>query len=349
MDSSSQSLDFQATSSKTKPKKLIPWRDQAKGYTLRVALFKLALIERVYFKSSEDKRKVDERWQNFAVLLFKQPEFEGTEGSWRSIRDQFDATLKDRAKHHGWMDENGGVTANLSNHAGDLDELDQRIKDCLMDKEKLEAEKELQRNLSSELNARESELIQGQLSHEAKEHRRKSLKHKISPLSPLADTSSSHNSSSGGGTSARVSSSEDRLLNFLFNIETNDQAKRQRIDQPTTSVRSNKERETDLIWKLQLIPGTLDQLITEASLTSERSTYETLSNIGMDLIVSSFCLNGEGCELNANAFKAEMERYGLPALDAAKLCVFLRKLSDKSMEDWKKERGIVMLDDILLS
>jgi hypothetical protein len=57
-------------------------------------MFKLAAVERIYFKAPDDKRKADERWQDFANKLFAQPEFLGMEGSFRTVKDQYDLTLK---------------------------------------------------------------------------------------------------------------------------------------------------------------------------------------------------------------------------------------------------------------
>ena len=79
---------------------------------------------------------------------------------------------KERAKHHGWLDANGGITGNLSNHAGDLSPLDKAIKDCLMDLEQLNAEKDLKKDLGPELNEKEGTLIQTQLSKESKSKRK---------------------------------------------------------------------------------------------------------------------------------------------------------------------------------
>jgi hypothetical protein len=80
--------------SNRKGKQLIPWRDPSRGPTLRLAMFKLAAVERIYFKAPDDKRKSDERWQDFATKLFAQPEFLGMEGSFRRVKDQYDLTLK---------------------------------------------------------------------------------------------------------------------------------------------------------------------------------------------------------------------------------------------------------------
>lgn len=160
------------TVSSKKGKQLIPWREPSKGYALRVAMYRLAIVEQIYFKQQDDKRKVDDRWLDFATKLFAQPEFLGMEGSFRTVKDQYYATLNERAKHHGWMDANGGTTGNLSNHAGELDALDQLIKNCMMDKEQLENEKQLAKDLSKELNTKETDIIQGQLAKEAKESRK---------------------------------------------------------------------------------------------------------------------------------------------------------------------------------
>ena len=180
------------TVSSKKGKQLIPWREPAKGYILRSSMYRLAIVERIYFKHADDKRKVDDRWLDFANKLFAQPEFLGMEGSFRTVKDQFYLTLNERAKHHGWMDANGGTTGNLSNHAGELDALDQLIKNCMMDKEQLESEKQLAKDLTKELNGNENAIIQGQLAKEAKESRKdNTLKYKT----VSADSNSSSTSS----------------------------------------------------------------------------------------------------------------------------------------------------------
>ena len=129
------SSDLNSTLAK-KGKKLIPWRDPEKGPLLKAAMFKLAFTSddetnKIYYKAPGETSSKDQRWQDFTAELFDQPEFFGLEGSFRSIRDMFQNTMDERAKHHGWMDANGGITGNLSNHTGDLSDLDSAPKNVL--------------------------------------------------------------------------------------------------------------------------------------------------------------------------------------------------------------------------
>lgn len=68
----------------------------------------------------------------FAKKLFKQPEFSGLEGSADSVRQMFDTVKKKIMSDHGWGLKNGGVTTNLSNKKGEMDELDKIIKEMCM-------------------------------------------------------------------------------------------------------------------------------------------------------------------------------------------------------------------------
>jgi hypothetical protein len=110
----------------------LPWRTE-RGPILTTCLLKLVVSTGQHMK--KNKAGNPDIWESFSDLLFKQPEFHGLEGSANSIYSQFQETLAKRARHHGWKDENGGVTGNLSGHEGDLDDLDTNVKQILMDRE----------------------------------------------------------------------------------------------------------------------------------------------------------------------------------------------------------------------
>ena len=284
----------------------------------------------------------------FAAALFTQLEFDGLEGSWRLVvRDTFNETKNERAKHHGWMDANGGVTGNLSNHAGDLTALDQTIKDCLMDFEQLTAEKELKKDLGPELNEKENNLIQTQLSKESKSKRKDiTLKYKIKGGTPDSGGSSSDTSASSRPLGRK--STDERILDFLFS-DGAVASKKQRVggegSSAETSV-SNAQREKDLMRKLNLFSNVVDQIVDDAFL--DRSCIQLLTNVTVEYMVNVFCCYGEGFDLNPKDFKSEMESYGLSKLDAGKLFMFLRNVSVKPVEEWEAQHSL-SLDDLIAS
>ena len=141
----------------TLSKKLIPWRDKLIGPVLICCLFRLAVVEQIHLKKTGIKQ--EERWEKFTSTLFNQPEFDGYEGSCKSVKHQFMTVRDERAKFHGWLDENGGVTGNLSNHEGELDELDTNIKQILQDLEELKAQKELKDDLAKNMDKNENIII----------------------------------------------------------------------------------------------------------------------------------------------------------------------------------------------
>ena len=150
----------------------IPWRDPVKGPLLKKTILNLSLIHGIHLKDANSKLKKDERWQIFATEVFKQPEFHEMEGSFRSIREQFEGIIKERAKFHGWTDANGGVTGNLSNHSGDLDAIDKAVKQILIDQEHEKNEKELSKNLSKDLEEKEVTILTKSLSKKSREKRK---------------------------------------------------------------------------------------------------------------------------------------------------------------------------------
>ena len=349
--------EVEATSSKSnKGKKLIPWRDPVKGPILKTAMFKLALTSsvetnKIYFKSKDETRDMDKRWQEFQEALFKQPEFEGLEGGWRTIREQWTTAKKERAKHHGWLDANGGITGNLSNHAGDLCPLDKAIKDCLMDLEQLNAEKDLKKDLGPELNEKEGTLIQTQLSKESKSKRKENtLKYKV----PAAGSDVSSDSNTSSNKSSRTNlrkTADDRIVEWLFSSNNQDggpsNSKKQRRGGEAAGNTSvpNAQREKDLLRKLNMLTSTVEHIVDNAVM--DHSCIDVLNTVTVEYMVNVFCCYGEGDELNPKEFKSEMEAYGLSKLDAGKLFLFLRNVSTKPVQEWEAEYSLPSLDDIM--
>ena len=138
-----------------------PWRDPVRGPLLRTVLFRLIVVDGLHLK--KNAKGAPDIWEKFSELLFKQPEYVGLEGSANSIQSQYRETLQKRARHHGWMDENGGVTGNLSGQEGDLDDLDGMVKQVLMDKEEKKANKEAKKIQAGELNDIETDVLKGRL------------------------------------------------------------------------------------------------------------------------------------------------------------------------------------------
>lgn len=264
------------------------------------------------------------------------------------------------------MDENGGTTGNLSNHEGELDALDQAIKDCLLDKEQLENEKELKKDLAKELNTKESDLIQGQLAKEAKESRQKNtLTYKV--VSKCTSSSSSpstlENDSSQSATSRENTSkqkahrmtADERIISLLLgkqNEESPAAKKQKQASQNAAPEITNRERDKDLRKKFTVFEnGNFDQFITESRLSL--SATDILEAISLDVVVDSYCCNNRGTETNPTEFKSEMEAYGMTKLDATKLQLYLRVSNEKSYDQWLQEHQHLLppqpslLDDFL--
>jgi hypothetical protein len=245
------------------------------------------------------------------------------------------------------MDANGGITGNLSNHEGELDAVDQAIKDCLIDKEQLENEKELKRDLAKELNMKEGDIIQGQLSKEAKERRRSNtLKYKASNTtssssstpSSLGNDSSEH-SSAVKSRAPRVTN-EERFFGFLMDSQLLQQQQQQQLPaakkQKVDSL-NNRDVEKDLMRKFSVLDesNTWTTLTQEAGLSS--ASVEVLEAITLKVLVNIYCCNGVGSEPNPQMFKTEMESFGMSKLDAIKLNVYIRDTSEKTFEEWLEE------------
>jgi hypothetical protein len=205
-----------APATHTKPQ--IPWRNPVKSIPLYECLFRLAVTQRIHLITKKDSK---ESWDRFADMLFKQPEFATFEKiTVKVLRSQFDNYIKVRAKHHGWMAENGGVTGNLSDHAGDLSGPDKYIKQILNDKEELEAAKKLKKDLTKNLEKNELEaLVKGIAGgSKANAKKRKSINgeiivrsEKTSLTAPPTAVAASNNEGGGGEENAR---NEGELIIF---------------------------------------------------------------------------------------------------------------------------------------
>jgi hypothetical protein len=163
-------------------------RENPRGSLLKNVLFRLVVAEGIHLKKNQ--KGTPDIWETFSILLFKQPEFVGLEGSANSIYNT--ETLNKRARHHGWKDENGGVTGNLSGYEGDLDELNANVRQILMDKEDKRANAELKKIQTGELNDIEKDVLTSRLQEQAREKRKYGAGKKVnaSPSSTISTTSS---------------------------------------------------------------------------------------------------------------------------------------------------------------
>ena len=110
-----------------KGKTLITWRAADKTQQLYESLFAMAVAKGIHLKKNGEKRTLDARWDELVAELFKTPPFSLFEGSIRSVRDHYEKTMDEVARHHGWLDENGARTGNLSGGDGDLPPLESNI------------------------------------------------------------------------------------------------------------------------------------------------------------------------------------------------------------------------------
>ncbi len=309
-------------------KKLIPWRDHIKGPILTRALFRLAIIEEVYAK--KPGMKVEKQWEDFAALFFRQPELEGLEGSAKSIRDQYKQVLEKRARHHGWTDANGGVTENLSDHAGDLDEVDCNIKQILQSLEQKQEEKKMREDLSKNLEKNEMALLTQGLSKQAKEKRKYSSS---SEKSNISSTSSS-------------SMLDEKIMAFLSGGEGFIDANNSKRAKPIEQMVDEKQAEGKLLpfycntWLSMCVSMYTDALLNslkgysmeriaeESKLSLDTTTI--LEEISIEVLINVFCT--EGKNFSQQYFKQEVHDYGLSKLAAHKIYLFLKKMHEQTCQ-----------------
>jgi len=124
-----------------KGKTLLPWRCKTTaGLQLRTLLVRHVVSTNLHLQNRKPKL-----WDDLVEQLKKEPEFmrhitpETVPVSGRALKDQFKTIVDERCAHHGWTDKNGGVTGNLSGHAGDLDELDKNVRQIVQDWDEKEA------------------------------------------------------------------------------------------------------------------------------------------------------------------------------------------------------------------
>ena len=186
--------------------KQIPWRDKEKGAKLLLCLFRLANAKGIYKeikRYSKDFMRSEERWELFVEELFRQPEFAGITGSVRAVKTMFDQTIRERARFHGWLDINGGVTGNLSNEEGDLSGIDVEIKQILLYREEQRETEKFNTNLSKELDQNEVTIITN------------NLKKRSKAKSKDSSSSSGHSSTVSGSTRSTFSEFDNTYLNFF--------------------------------------------------------------------------------------------------------------------------------------
>jgi hypothetical protein len=149
-----------------KRKSQIPWRNPDKGPKLYECLFPFAVTMQIHLAP---KKGINQAGENFTMMLFQQSEFASNEVvKAKQLRKQYDDYILDRAKHHAWTEQNGGVTGNLSNHAGDLNGAEKYIKQILYDKEEYEAAKQFKVSQSKNLEKNELEALMQGISRNSK-------------------------------------------------------------------------------------------------------------------------------------------------------------------------------------
>ena len=144
---------------------LLPWRAKtAAGHQLRTMLIRHVLATNLHMASRKPKL-----WDDMVTQLLKEPEFrqhvtpETAPISGRTLQDQFKHVVEERCTFHGWTDQHGGVTANLSGHAGELDELDRNVRQIKMDLEQKQAEKEAGERIKADLEAKDAGVLSGEI------------------------------------------------------------------------------------------------------------------------------------------------------------------------------------------
>jgi len=273
--------------------KQIPWRDKEKGPVLINCLFSFAACKGIYReirKGEEGYRKIDDRWDSFVQELFKQPEFMGISGSVRSVRLMFENTIKERARHHGWLDENGGVTGNLSNHEGDLAGLDVNVKQILLYREDIKEAERFSTNLSKELDTNEVTVLTNNLKKKSRRKRKESAEFGVR----------------SSGSSSNVSSEFDEYVLDFFGVNK--------------KKKSSAEIDPASQMKRYFDGFTVENFINESKLNI--SVLGTLNEITLEVIINLFyhdvCVNG-----NRDHFKCELCEYGVTKLNAQKICMYL--------------------------
>jgi hypothetical protein len=284
---------------------------------LRTTLFRLAVADGIYFLKKNQKGNPD-IWEAFSEVLLKQPEFAGLEGSAHSICSQFKDTLDKRASHHGWTDANGGITGNLSGHEGDLDDLDRNVKQILMDREEKKAKKELEKIEKGELNDIEKDVLTSRLQSQAKAKRSRGPEQRKGGKgeSPSSISSLSANSSSA--------SSVDDLFSSIFGPSPSAKKSKPVIDDDLGEQLSSHFEAKRL---------RAQHVETEAGLSDEGAGILFIAT--MDIVFQVFCHPDHFCDLDY--FQPKMISYGMCALDAHKLFMWIKNFHSK----FRKEKEVV--------
>jgi hypothetical protein len=291
----------------------LPWRTE-RGPILTGCLLKLVVSTGQHLK--KNKAGSPDIWDSFSELLFKQPEFHGLEGSSNSIREKYKEVLKERARHQGWMDANGGITGNLSGHEGDLSEVDGMVKQILMDQDGKKAEKELKTIQAGELNDIEGDVLKGRLVEGARKRRK---------LSSPGSVGSASSTSKASASSTPSSVTVDDMFASVFGPSP--LAKTAKVEEATTV----EERLNSLFMMRDDVSS--EGLGEEVDLSLEG--IGSLSEITVPVMISVYCTPDSFGDVNY--FKHEMRSYGMSMLDAHKLFVFLRKFAQKKDVEGKSD------------
>ena len=292
----------------------IPWRGE-RGPSLYSALFRCALAHGIHLKKTKEgvlkTAKIGDRWNNFLQLLFKQPEFHGLFGSVKCIRDQYDKILNNRSAHHGWKDENGGVTGNLSDHQGDLDPIDECVKIILMEMEQEKSEDELIAGQRKRLDRNECDVLMNGLG--SSNTIRTAVPGVIA--SPIQRLDVIDNQIlqllSSGGSSTSVSS-----------ITINEESENKRL-------KASKESkvESEILEQLSRNNITTAQFVSACGISGD--LIPLIDEISIPVLINIFSCSEFDSSNSSDYFKHEAGEYGIMKLPAHKIFLYLKKMYAK--------------------
>jgi hypothetical protein len=301
---------------------MLPFRDDVIGPGLINAIFRVAVKEEFWVRSQQKGYTQKMQDDDFAELVYSQPEFRDLKGSTKSIKDQYIVTMRSRARFHGWMDANGGYSGNCSNHAGELDQLDKNIQIIVMDLERRNAENELKETLGT---TEQVVLVNG-VTDQSRKNRQKgaaeaakgksaAAKNGSTPTSKASPASTSSNSSGGSGGGTSLGQAVDAKLAEMIMSGPGSGVKRKRGAPDEAGV------ERKLLAEFKYWNGAT--LVAAASLDQESELM--IDKITIPLLVSLFC--SDESPFDSQFFKINAVEVGLPVLEARKLFLFFKKAS----------------------
>jgi hypothetical protein len=322
----------------------LPWRVEDKAQELYSCLFRLVVVEGLHLVPHKG---VTAAWENFTELLFKQPEFSRYElVSAKTLRKQYDKYIEKRAQFHGWTDKNGGVTGNLSNHAGDLDVIDSNIRQILFDIEEKRAQKELKKALSEKNERTELEVLTQGITGASKKKRKNadgSITNKSAETAlttpPAEEGSVSTLSRSDINNKKRNTNGflpfDSMLAERIFGsiIGGDELYLEERTRKKGTAAEAQQNHHNNQVAKLLKIFEDLENIekgssiaTIAASISMEFGTedYQLLNEIGYEVLVHSGFSSDESA-FDKKYFEEEMNQYGMKKLHAVKLGLYLHK------------------------